>query len=35
MDLLELPAGRVPDMHTNRFLETSGSSSGPGYTALV
>jgi hypothetical protein len=35
MDLLELPAGRVPGMHTNRFHGASGSCSGPGYTALV
>jgi hypothetical protein len=34
-DLLELPAGRVPGMHTNRFLGACGSCSGPGYTALV
>jgi hypothetical protein len=35
MDLLELPAGRLPGRQAIRLFGTSGSCSGPGYTTLV
>ena len=35
IDFLEEDAGRVSGMHAIRLLGTSGSCSGPGYTALV
>jgi hypothetical protein len=35
IDFLEENAGRVSGMHAIRLLGTSGSCSGPGYTALV
>jgi hypothetical protein len=35
MDLLELPAGRLPGIQAIRLLGASGSCSGPGFEASL